>query len=278
MNKKILVLFAFLGLFFLVPLSNYSVAAPADTVGVELGDSFKWTIKINAGTFAEFAEDVGETIDLEDLGGLEEMGSFYIKAEVISLTEDSTTVNETSVNYVEVNVTATMGIPGVGEEEIDYPIPVWVLSNETDYYLHLTFYAFWEWIEAESEIPLFEFLFIAYNLNWTKAVEDVNELYDKNPAYEDVVVGEEGNGFKITIAEGSFNASQKEIVFIMKYTSAGVLQLGKLSYDGATLMSITLGGGEGEIPSFDLLIIIGITSIVGIALISVINKRKKIVT
>jgi hypothetical protein len=275
MKKNIIICFAFLGLLFLVPFTAFSVAAPEDYVGVEVGDSFKWTLKINVDTFMKFAEDLNETIDISELEGLEEMPSLYFKAEVLSLSETSGIINSTLITYTEVNVTLTLGVPGVGEMPLeDYPIPIWVPSNETDYYMHFVYYIMMEAI-SYSPTPIFAFLFVAYNLNWTKLVEDINELYGLNPAYSGVEVAEENNGFSLTIPEGLFNETQKALKFIMTYTADGVLKLARFSYDGATMMSLTLGGDEGGIPGYELLIIIGITSIACIALISVINKRKK---
>jgi len=273
MKKVKLLCLSILGLLFLIPLVNFSTAAPGDYVGVEEGDSFSWKLSMNVNAITALLEDMGGSIaELEDLEDMAALGSLTFIATVIDvLPEDAMFVNSTSVNYVPVNTTFSASIPGFGTEEIGTLI-VPVFSNETDYYLHMMFYYF-ATTTISGEGP--SFVFAAQNLNWTKAVEDVQEMYGLNPMYNIITVTEESNGFKLVIPEGELDVTQKEIELKMTYTSKGVLSYAGFKYDGVTAMSLTLGGDEGEIPGYALPIIVGTIAVVGIGLIYVIKKKNR---
>lgn len=268
MKKVKLLCLSILGLLFLIPLVNYSTAAPGDYVGIEEGDSFSWKLSINVNAITALLEDMGGSIaELEDLEDMAALGSLTFIATVNNILPETTMmVNFVSVTYVPVNTTFSASIPGFGTQEMGTEI-VAVFSNETDNYLHTMFYYFEHG---------FSFMFAAQNLNWTKAVEDVNEIYGLNPMYLNIIVTEVSNGFKLVITEGELNAPQKEIELRMTYTSKGVLSYAGFKYNGATAMSLTLGGDEGEIPGYVLPIFMGTIAIVGIGLIYVIKKKNRI--
>lgn len=270
MKKIKLLCLSIMGLLFLIPLINYSTAAPEDYLGVAEGDSYSWKLSMNANALVELVEDNGGTLDLaelEDVLFLAEIGSLTFTAKVRDiLPEDTMMVNGTLVTYVPVNTTLSASVPGYGSEEIGTMV-IPVLSNETDYYLHMMFYLM-------DSGPAF--LFAAYSLNWTKIVEDVNDLYGLSPLFTNVTITEEPNGIKLVVPEGEFNATQQEIVLKLTYTDKGVLSYAGLTYGGVTVMSLTLSGGGEEIPGYTLPIIVGTFAVVGIGLIYLIKKRNRI--
>jgi hypothetical protein len=270
MKKVKLLCLTILGLLFLIPFVNYSTAAPEDYLGVVEGDSYSWKLYMNANALVELVEDNGGTLDLaelEDILFLGEIGSLTFIAKVIDiLPEDTMMLNGTLVTYVPVNTTLSASVPGLGTEEIGTMI-VPVFSNETAYYLHMMYYYF-EMGPA--------FMFVAYNLNWTKIVEDINELYGISPIFTNVTVTEESNGIKLVVPEGEFNATQEEMEFKLTYTDNGVLSYAGLKYGGVTVVALTLGGDGGEIPGYTLPIIVGTFAVVGIGLVYFIKKKHRI--
>ena len=274
MKKVKLLCLSILGLLFLIPLVNFSTAASGDYVGVEEGDSYSWKIYMNGDVIATLAEDAG--IPFEELEELEliagQTASLTITATVNNILPETTmTVNSVLVTYMPVNTTLSVSVPGLGTQEMGTLI-VPLFSNETDYYLHTMFYYFVEYT-LFTESP--SFMFAAQNLNWTKAVEDVQYKYGLNPMYLSIIVTEESNGIKLVIPEGGFDVTQKEMELKITYTSKGVLSYAGFKYDGATAMSITLGGDEGEIPGYVLPIFMGTIAVVGISLIYVIKKKNR---
>ena len=121
MKKVKLLCLSILGLLFLIPLVNFSTAAPGDYVGVEEGDSFSWKLSMNVDAITALVEDAGGTLDLSELEGFEDMaqlGSLTFMATVNDvLAETTMTVNFVSVTYVPVNATFSASIPGLGTEE-----------------------------------------------------------------------------------------------------------------------------------------------------------------
>ena len=267
MKKVKLLCLSILGLLFLIPLVNFSTAASGDYVGVKEGDSYSWKLTMNINAINALVEDAGGTFEeLEDLEGLlPPVSSLTFTATVKNvLPEDTMMVNSTLVTYVPINVTLSAIVPGYGSGEIGTEI-VSVFSNETDHYLHMMLYAF--------ESPYLTFVFVAQNLDWTKVVEDVQDLFGLNPIYQNVVLTEESNGIKLVVPEGEFNATQKEMELKMTYNSKGVISYAGFKYDGVTAISLTLSGGEEEIPGYMLPIIMGTIAVVGIGLIYSIKKK-----
>ena len=270
MKKVKLLCLSILGLLFLIPLVNYSTAAPGDYVGVEEGDSFSWKISMNADALIALVEDNGgvfELGDIEDIATIAEMvSSLTITATVLDILPETTMmVNSTSVTYVPVNTTLIANVPGLGSEEM-YAGLLPIFSNETGYYLHMMFYYF--------DIGP-SFLFVAYNLNWTKIVEDINELYGLISLYTNIAVTAEPNGIKLVVPAGEFNVTQEEIELKVTYNAKGVLSYAGVKYGGVTAMAITLGGDGEEIPGYTLPIIVGTFAVVGIGLIYFIKKRNR---
>lgn len=271
MKKVKLLCLSILGLLFLIPLVNFSTAAPGDYLGVEEGDSYSWGLSMNANALIALVEDNGGVFNLGDVQDISDMAeivsSLTFKATVNEiLTETTMFLNSTWVTYVPVNTTFTASIPGYGTEEIGtYLVPIF--SNATDYYLHMMYYQF--------DIGP-SFVFVAYNLNWTKIVEEINELYGLNPLYANVAITEEPNGIKLVIPEGEFNTTQKEIEVKLTYNDKGVLSYAGVKYDGTTAMALTLSGGGGDIPGYMLPIFMGTIAVVGISLIYVIKKKNRI--
>jgi hypothetical protein len=265
MKKAKILCISILGLLFLIPFVNFSNAAPGDYVGVNVGDSYSWGVSVNANQFANMAADMGETIPLDELDAIATLGSLKVVARVDYIfPEDTMLLNSTLVTYVPMNVTITVSVPGLGSEELG-TLETPVFSNETDYYAHMMYYYF-------DSGP--SFMFVAQNLNWTKVVENVNEIYSIHPEYSFVTVSEVVNGIKLSIPEGLLNASQKAIEVEIRYTDNGVLSYAGFKYDGVVTISLTLGGDD-EIPGYMLPIVVGAIAAVGIGLIYIIKKKNR---
>jgi len=276
MKKVKLLCLSILGLLFLIPLVNFSTAAPGDYVGVEEGDSYSWELYFNVAGLEEFSQDLsGTPIDVGEIEGIETIPVVTFKATVnMILPVDTILVNgTTSVTYVPVNVTISANVPGLGEQTLAI-LTVPIFSNETDYYLHMMYYHFMPFVLELTTIGP-TFMFVAQNLNWTKAVEDVLEIYGAHIVYQNFLLTAEPSGFKLIIPEALLNGTQKEIEYKMEYTSKGVLSYAGIKYGGTTLMSISFPGAD-EIPGFELPIIMGTIAVVGIGLIYVIKKKNRI--
>ena len=211
---------------------------------------------------------MGGTIEeIEGLEELSEFGSATFTAKVIDiLPETATMVNSTLVTYTPVITNFSASIPGLGSGDLGQET-VLVFSNATDYYVHMMYYAF--------EGIGFTFLFAAYNLNWTKAVADINHIYGNHLIYQVFTVTEVVNGFKLAIPAAVLNASQKTMELEIKYTDNGVLSYGGFKYDGVSAISLSLGGDD-EIPGYMLPIVMSTIGVVGIGLIYVIKRKNRI--
>jgi hypothetical protein len=264
MKKAKILCLSVLGILFLIPFTNFSTAAPGDYVGVSVGESYSWGVYVNPSQYALMATDMGAEIPPE-LDAISSVGSLKIGARVDYIfPEDSMILNASLVFYVAMNVTITLTVPGMGSESEVFEIPVF--SNVTDYYMHMMYYYF------DSSGP--SFLFIAHDLNWTKAVDDVDEIYDIHPTYNLVNVSELANGIQLDVPAGLLNASQKAIEIQLEYTEKGVLSYAGFNYDGVKTMALSLGGDD-EIPGFILPIVISTITGVSIGLIYVIKRKNR---
>ncbi|MFW9973247.1 MAG: hypothetical protein ACFFDF_23890, partial [Candidatus Odinarchaeota archaeon] len=87
MRKSIPILVCLLGIFFFIPFINFTHAAPPGYIGVQVGEEYTWTLRINANTYAQFAADMNQTVPPE-LSMYETMGGIQLKGEVSWISDE----------------------------------------------------------------------------------------------------------------------------------------------------------------------------------------------
>lgn len=273
MRKSIPILVCLLGIFFFVPFINFSRAAPPDYIGVQVGEEYSWTLNINANTFAQFATDMGQTVPPE-LSMFATMGGIQMKGQIAWISNE---LSNASYDYVIVNVSFSMLVPGYGWTPYPAPgeyLPVFVLSNETSNYFNNTMNAM---NDVTLEPPLyyaFPFLIVPYNLNWTLAV---NGLLDLMTGFTGGMTGITletlTHGFKITVPEQLVNGSTvRQTTYSAEWNEKGVFGAGLITYGGAPLMSVNIP--IGEIPGYEIGILFGVLGVSTVGIIYYIKKRK----
>ena len=269
MRKSYPFLISLLGLFFLLPFISFSTAAP-DYIGVQVGEEYIWTFSINPSTISQFAADTNQDINLT---GFETMPSLQFKGKVSWISEE---ILNASYSYAIVNLTIYMNVPGMGWME--YPgigaLPVFVLSNETSNYFNATMTAM-EIITFEPPIIFaLPFMIVPHNLNWTDAIQGLADLLiGFTGGMTGSSIEEWGNGFKMTIPEQLVNDSLvRQTEFIAQWNDKGVFSKGQVLYGGATMMSVNVQ--EGEIPGYEITILIGVLGVSSLGLIYYRKKKK----
>ncbi len=273
MRKSIPILVCLLGIFFFIPFINFSRAAPPDYIGVQVGEEYTWTFNINADTFTQFAVDIGQTVPPE-ISMFATMGGIQMKGQIQWVSDEIIDV----VNYVIVNVSISMLVPGYGWQPYPAPgehLPVMVLSNETSNYFNTT-------MNAMSFVTLppligfaMPFLIVPHNLNWTDAITGLGELFTNfTGGMTGATLEQDGRGFKITMPEQLVNGSLvSETVYTAHWNENGVFGDGLVTYGGAPLMSINIP--IGEIPGYEIGIILGVGGVSSIGIIYYVKKKKK---
>ncbi len=276
MRKSLPILVCLLGLFFLLPFISYSRAVPPEYVGVQVGEEYPWTLRVNVDTYEEYATDLNMTVPPE-ISMYETMGGIQLKGVVSWISDEIVGLN---YSYVLVNLTIYMNVPGYGwmaypDPAAPEPLPVFLLSNNTANYFNTTMAA----MEVESAalpppIPFaLPFIIVPVNLDWEDAVQGLNEtMMGFSGGMAGITIEVEGNGFRITIPEQMVNGSLvQEMNYVAQWNSKGVFSLGQVLYGGATLMSVNVP--EGEIPGYELPIILGVLGVTTIGLVY--YKKKK---
>jgi hypothetical protein len=272
MRKSIPVLVCLLGIFFFIPFINFSRAAPPDYIGVQIGEEYTWTLNINTNTFTQFAGDMGQTVPPE-LSMFATMGGIQMKGEIAWISDEIVDV----VNYVIVNVSIFMLVPGYGWQQFPSPgldLPVLVLTNETSNYFNSTMNAL-SAITLPPEIGFaLPFLIVPHNLNWTDAINGLGEVFsDFTGGMTGVTLVEDGNGFKITMPEQLVNGSLvRQTEYIAHWNDQGVFGDGLVTYGGAPLMSVNID--IGEIPGYEIGIIFGVLGASTVGIVYYIKKKK----
>ncbi|MFX1378709.1 MAG: hypothetical protein ACFFA4_06410 [Promethearchaeota archaeon] len=274
MRKSIPILVCLLGIFFFIPFINFSRALPPSYIGVQTGEQYTWTLRINANTFAQYATDTGQPIPPE-FSMFETMGGIQVRGTVAWISDEYIDI----FNYVIINLTIAMYVPGYGWMEYPEPgnptpLPIIVLSNETSNYFNNT-------LNAMGSITLpppisfaLPFLIVPHNLNWTDAILGLNELFQGfTGGMTGITIEEFGRGFKVTIPEQLVNSTVvKQTEYIAQWNEKGVFGQGQVLYGGATLMAVNVP--EAEIPGFEITILVSVLGISTIGLVYYIKKRK----
>ncbi len=272
MRKSIPVLVCLLGIFFFIPFINFSRAVPPDYIGVQVGEEYPWTLNINVNTFTEFAADMNQTVPSE-LSMFATMGGIQMKGEIAWISDEIVDV----VNYVIINVSISMLVPGYGWQQFPAPgvdLPVFVLSNETSNYFNSTMNA----MSIVTLPPLIgfamPFLIVPHNLNWTEAINGLLDVMgDFIGPMTGITLEEYGNGFKITIPEQLVNGSTvKQTEYMAQWNEQGVFGSGLVTYGGAPLMSVNID--LSEIPGYEIGIIVGVLGVSSIGIIYYVKKKK----
>jgi hypothetical protein len=273
MRKSIPILVFLLGIFFFVPFINFSRAAPPDYIGVQVGEEYSWTLNFNVNTFAQFAADMNQTVPPE-MSMYASMGGIQMKGQIAWISDEIIDV----VNYVIVNVSLSMLVPGYGWTPFPAPgenLPIFVLTNESaSNYFNNTINALSAVTYPTHITFALPFLIVPYNLNWTAAV---NGLLDLMTGFTGGMTGVTlevyGRGFKITVPEQLVNGTTvKATTYMAQWNEKGVFGSGLITYGGAPLMAVNID--IGGIPGYEIGILFGVLGVSSVGIIYYIKKRK----
>ncbi|MFX0039599.1 MAG: hypothetical protein ACFFCY_01835 [Promethearchaeota archaeon] len=273
MKKSYPFLISLLGIFFLLPFISFSNALPPDYIGVQVGEEYTWTFSMNPTTIAQFGADTGQNITMS---GFESMTSIQFKGAVSWISDE---IFNASYSYVIVNLTIYMNVPGMGwieypEPGAAEPLPVFVLSNETSNYFNETINAM-NLVTLEPPISFaLPFIIVPHNLNWTDAIQGLSGLLiGITGGMTGATIEVWGNGFKMTVPEQLVNGSLvRQTEYIAQWNDKGVFAQGKILYGGATMMAIN--AAEGEIPGYEITILIGVFGVSTLGLVYYKKKKK----
>ncbi len=258
----------------LIPFVNFSTAAPPDYIGVQVGEEYSWKININLNNLQNLLDDINETIptELSDFGTIPDI---TIKAKIEGISEE---IIGSFYNYTLINISLTASVPGYGDLPLTDPgqyFTVLVLNDNTLHYFNDTINAMnYETFPAYVEQG-FPILIVPLNLNWTQEVQALQALYSFLPEIAGATAEVYGNGFKITMPSQTIdNITLQSFEIFATWGQKGVLKTAKFLYGGDPIISINIGD-EGEIPGYELPIIIGITTAACIGVILSIRKKNR---
>ncbi|MFX0023676.1 MAG: hypothetical protein ACFE9S_15220 [Candidatus Hermodarchaeota archaeon] len=272
MRKSIPILVCLLGIFFFMPFINFSRAAPPDYIGVQVGEEYYWTFNINVNTFTQFAADMNQTVPPE-LSMFATMGGIQMKGEIAWISDEAIDV----YNYVIVNVSIFMQVPGYGWQQFPEPgtdLPVLVLNNETSNYFNNTINAM-NVVTFPPSIGIpFPFMIVPHNLNWTLAIDGLLDLMSGfTGGMTGITLEEYGRGFKITVPEQLVNGTTvRETTYMAQWNEKGVFGSALITYGGSPLISVNID--ISEIPGYEIGILIGVLGVSTVGIIYYIKKRK----
>ena len=118
------------------------------------------------------------------------------------------------------------------------------------------------------------FLIVPHNLNWTLAT---NGLLDLMSGFIGGMTGitleEYGRGFKITVPEQLVNGTTvRATEYMAQWNEQGVFGSALVTYGGSPLMSVNID--IGEIPGYEIGILVGVLGVSTVGIIYYIKKRK----
>jgi len=273
-----------ISLFFLSSLMFTSIlsvgrAVPPSWVGVNTGDSFTWSITVQRDTAITIATDLGlganiTAFSITDLFGAEE--EVRLKVNVLSISS-VVTVNDTQ--YVNVSCSLSIILPGTTTlEDITEFGNLIVKYVPNNYTLQFGF------LEGMVDIGAIGGLFIPTDINWTEVVAEVNAMSSYLPgnfsglAFTALADGVQGTLSSQTIDVPTIgNVTLAAIVVLVTYTDNGVLNTAEITYGGADLLTIDLTSGTGgEVPSYEVSIVLITTLVASIGIIYFIKKKKRL--
>ncbi len=258
----------------LIPFVNFSTAAPPDYIGVQVGEEYSWKIHININNLQNLIDDMNETLPI-DLTPFETMSDTTIKAKIEWISDE---IVGSLYDYTLINISITMAVPGYGDVPMTLPghyFTIFVLNNNTANYFNDTINAINHEVlpsYVESSIPM---LIVPLNLNWTQEVQALEALYSFLPGMSGITTEVYGNGFKITMPSQTVETiTLQQMEIFATWDQKGVFNTAKITYGGGTILSVNIGD-EGEIPGYELPMIIGITTAVCIGVILSIRKKNR---
>ena len=282
-KSKLISIFFITSLLFISSI-NVGKAAPPSWVGVSVGNNFTWSITVNVNTALTIVDDLNTTgfipnifegLDPTDLFGTQQ--EVQIKAKVLSIT-DLMTVNDTQ--YVNVSCSLSLVLPGTTSvediAEFGNLIVKYVPNNYTLQFGFLQYLG--------GEIGAIGGLFIPTDINWTEVVAEVNAMSSYLPgnfsglAFTALADGVQGTLSSQTIDVPTIgNVTLAAIVVLVTYTDNGVLNTAEITYGGADLLTIDLTSGTGgEVPSYEVSIVLITTLVASIGIIYFIKKKKRL--
>lgn len=267
MKKSRLILTSLLGLFFLIPFIDLSTAVPPNYIGVQVGEEYTWTIRVNYAGYAQYITDLGETVPPE-LTMFETMPEIQTKG---IITEVSDEIPGFSYNYALINMSAHMNVPGVGWMQMGY-LNVLVLPDTSLNYFNDTLTAMMtEMLPFGSVMP---FIIVPYNLNWTLAVDGLNAALEPFlGSATGITIEEYGRGFRVSVpAQNIGGYDMQKMDFMAQWNSKGVFAQGEMLYEGVSVMSANIP--QDEIPGFDITILLGMLGAATLGVIYYIKKKK----
>ncbi|MFX1278235.1 MAG: hypothetical protein ACFFA3_02390 [Promethearchaeota archaeon] len=272
MKKSRILLISVLGMFLFIPLSNYSTAAPPAYIGVQVGEEYKWTLRVNVDGYSAMITDMGQTVP-PDISMFETMPSISMKGVVEYISDEITGI---VYDYTIINMSILMNVPGYGWQSPMPPgvyLPVIVLNNETSNYFNDTMNA------METETPPYgfaiPFMIVPQTLDWAAAVNGLGSLIDFfTGGTTGETIEQDGTGFKITIPSQMINGTlMDQMLFTAHWNSKGVFDQGGLKYGGTNVMTVNAASSE-EIPGFDVITLIGVVGLSTAGIIYYIKKKK----
>ncbi len=277
MNKKskLISIFFLTSLLFISSI-NVGKAAPPSWVGVDVGDSFTWSITVNRDTAITLATDLNFSsyipIDVTDLFGIEQ--EVQIKARILSIT-DLMTINGTE--YVNVTGSVSLILPGTTSiadiAEFGNLIIKYAPNNYTQQLFNI--------IGGVVTGGTFGALFVPTDINWAQLIAEVNSILSSVPSIPSgLTFTALANGVEATLTSQTINITSIGNVTLatigvsITYNTDGVLDTAEISYGGDALLTVALtAGADGEIPSYEVSIVLITTLVASIGIIFYIKKN-----
>ena len=295
MKKRNLIYFIGIGLLIFMPFVRVSVAAPPCWVGAFEEEIYIWEYNNStvAYTGAWAADDVVTGI-YNNFGQLasfgEDMSAYGLMpgnmCSGISTVGDLAPDLEYGSNYQSVQVIQELnwsmygyGFAWDDKTTLTNIYNALIIEDPTEFVLWhanlTTFFDAYSWQLTSTWAPI--------DMDWTEAVTAANlGLADANATATVVTDGSEEIGFKITVAAGAWYWDPNSETLELEVTFAdGLLDTWEMTYGTTSMMDVELKQGSsqsrscggGDIPGFELPIIIGLVSITSLILIKKIRKK-----
>ena len=281
MNKKSkLISIFFLASLLFISSINVGKAAPPSWVGVDVGDSFTWSISVNRDTAITLATDLGFGDNITDLSItdlFDAQQEVQIKVSILSIT-DLMTINGTE--YVNVTGSVSLILPGTTSiadiAEFGNLIIKYAPNNYTQQLFNI--------IGGVVTGGTFGALFVPTDINWAQLIAEVNSILSSIPSIPSgLTFTALANGVEATLTGQTINITSIGNVTLatigvsITYNTDGVLDTAEISYGGDALLTVALtAGADGEIPSYEVSIVLITTFAASIGIIYYIKKKKRL--
>ena len=280
MNKKskLISIFFLTSLLFISSI-NFGKAAPPSWVGVNVGNSFTWSINVNRDTAITLATDLNLSSfippDVTDLFDFEQ--EVRIKVRILSIT-DLMTINGTE--YVNVSCSLSLILPGTTTvediAEFGNLIIKYVPSNYTGQLFNI--------IGGGLTGSTFGALFVPTDINWAQLIAEVNSILSSIPSFPSgLTFTALANGVEATLIGQTLdipdigNVTLATIEMSITYNTDGVLDIAEITYGGDVLLTVALtADSDVEIPSYEVSIVLITTLVASIGIIFYIKKKKRL--